>query len=369
MKKIMKVVILIILIFSAIFPAMLYLNPNFGSNPSNYQKAGFANFKNYDNGKFQNLEKFEMMTGEISIFEFFKKDTSRKPKKELKQEPIQIQEFCKTGSKRLKFSWLGHSAFILNINNKIILLDPMFGKYASPIPIPSLKRYSSGIPFSIDELTSIDAVIFSHDHYDHLDYSTIKQIKNKVKKFYVPHGLGNHLKRWGVNDHKIHELNWNQAIKHDDIEFVCLPALHFSGRGPFNRNSTLWASWAIKSPYGNVYFGGDSGYGKHFVDIGQQHGPFNFSFLDCGQYNGSWKYSHMVPEESVQASIDLNSNYFIPIHWAGFTLALHSWTEPVERSLKHAEKLNQKILTPKLGQIVTLHNEMNDYNSNWWRGI
>ena len=253
----------------------------------------------------------------------------------------------------------------MNIDGNILLLDPMLGQYAAPVPLPSLKRYSSKIAFSIDDIDIIDAVIFSHDHYDHLDYSTVKQIKNKVKMFFVPYGVANHLKGWGVRQESIIELNWDESANFNGIEIVCLPARHFSGRGPLNRNSTLWCSWAIKSEYGKIYFSGDSGYGKHFKAIGEMHGPFDLSFLDCGQYNVAWKYSHMIPEEAVRASKDLVSDFFMPIHWGAFTLSTHPWEEPVNRALNHAKKTNQNIVAPKLGQIIFL-DDLDNNNIDWW---
>ena len=242
----------------------------------------------------------------------------------------------------------------------------MLGSHAAPVPLPSLKRYSSKIAFDIDELEVIDFVVFSHDHYDHLDYPTIKKIKNRVKNFIVPHGIGNHLKSWGVQSESIIELNWNESFDYNDIEFVCLPARHFSGRGPLNRNSTLWSSWAIKSNRGKIYFSGDSGYGAHFKKIGQEHGPFDFSLIDCGQYNKAWKFSHMFPKQAINAALDLNTKYLIPIHWGAFTLASHSWIEPPEIVSEEAKKLNQDFMIPEIGQILVLNDE-NKIKHRWWR--
>ena len=240
----------------------------------------------------------------------------------------------------------------MNLGGNIILLDPMLGQFAAPVPVPSLKRYSTQIAFSVEDIDTIDMVVYSHDHYDHLDYSTIKKIKGKVGLFIVPHGVGNHLRSWGVPEQSIIELNWNDSKEINGIEFVCLPARHFSGRGPFNRNSTLWSSWAIKCEHGKIYFSGDSCYGKHLKKIGDEHGPFDISLIDCGQYNKAWKYSHMFPEQSIIAAKDLKGEYLIPIHWGAFTLSTHSWIEPPEKVFANAEKLGQKIILPQIGQII-----------------
>ena len=369
MRKTLKMLIYFILFFTITIPAFFQLNPHFGSNPTKNQIQFYEGLPNYQNGEFTNSDAFEMMTGDMSMYEFFKSDSNRKPQQSLKHQKIDLKSFTAENTEKIKLAWLGHSAFLMNINGKIILLDPMLGQYASPVPMPSLKRYSKELAFSIDEFDTIDAVIFSHDHYDHLDYSTIKRIKDKVNHFYVPHGLGNHLLDWGISKDHVTQLNWNDNILIDDIEFVCLPALHFSGRGPFNRNSTLWSSWAIKSPYGKIYFSGDSGYGTHFRKIGEEHGPFDIALIDCGQYNDAWKFSHMIPEEAVQASQDLSSTYFMPIHWGGFTLSTHAWTEPVERSLQFAKTVGQRTVTPMLGQILYLNENMDSENSYWWKEL
>tara|TARA_B100000700_G_scaffold331665_1_gene466743 strand:- start:21662 stop:22579 length:918 start_codon:yes stop_codon:yes gene_type:complete len=302
----------------------------------------------------------------MKMSEFFSQDSNITPRKDIIPQHIDLEIFKKDDNGRVKVSWLGHSAFLININGKIILLDPMLGQYAAPIALPSLKRYSSKLAFSIDDLDTIDAVIISHDHYDHLNFFTIKKIRNKVKRFFVPYGIGNHLKVWGVKEELIAELNWGQSEIFHAIEIICLPARHFSGRGPFNRNSTLWSSWAIKSQYGKIYFSGDSGYGSHFKKIGEEHGPFDLSLLDSGQYNKAWKHSHMFPEEAILAAQELRSEYYIPIHWGAFTLSMHPWTDPPERALHSARKMEQKIILPQIGQVFIL-NQNHKNISSWWK--
>ena len=263
------------------------------------------------------------------------------------------------------FGYVFFQTLILYKNGKIILLDPMLGTHAAPLPIPSLKRFNETLPLNPDSLTNIDFVVISHDHYDHLDYSTIRRIKTNVSTFVVPYGIGNHLRGWGVGDKKIVELNWNEVFKIDEVEFTSLPARHFSGRGPLNRNSTLWSSWAIKSSTIKIYFSGDSGYGNHFKQIGLEHGPFDISLIDCGQYNKAWKHSHMFPSQAVLAAKELNTKYFMPIHWGGFTLAMHPWDEPVKESIKLAKQIGLNYFTPKIGEIVSKEKLDKKFNS-WW---
>ena len=364
--RIFKIIFLVFFVLSVFTALFINLSPQFGSNPSSYQKKLYSRFGNYVNGEFKNDEPTKLFTEEMSMANFFKDHPNQVPKKDIIPMELDIESFKSHSNGKFKLSWLGHSAFIMNLGGNIILLDPMLGQFAAPVPVPSLKRYSTQIAFSVEDIDTIDMVVYSHDHYDHLDYSTIKKIKGKVGLFIVPHGVGNHLRSWGVPEQSIIELNWNDSKEINGIEFVCLPARHFSGRGPFNRNSTLWSSWAIKSEHGKIYFSGDSGYGKHLKKIGDEHGPFDISLIDCGQYNKAWKYSHMFPEQSIKATKDLKGEYLIPIHWGAFTLSTHSWIEPPEKVFANAEKLVQKIILPQIGQIISM--EQTNYKINkWWR--
>jgi len=360
------IIIYILLFLSSSIVAFINLSPQFGQNPSSYQKEFYSTLDNYSDGEFKNIEETVMITDEMPRGEFFKKIPGRKPDKDIPPVKIDMDTFKETEKYPIKFVWIGHSAFLFNINGKLIMLDPMFGDYCAPVPLPSLKRYQSSIALSIDEIDSIDLVIFSHDHYDHLDYPTIKKIKNKVKKFYVPYGIGNHLKLWGIDENIISEFNWYDQKKLDNIDIVCLPSRHFSGRGPNNRNSTLWASWAILSEFGRIYFSGDGGYGTHFKEIGEKYGPFDLTLIDSGQYNNAWKHSHMFPEQAVIAAQDLKADYYMPIHWGAFTLSTHHWTDPVEGAIFYAQKYNQKILTPKLGEVMNLNSLNVEYINRWW---
>lgn len=358
----MVILTYIILGLSSLVVAFINLSPQFGANPDNEQKQYYSSFSNYNNNEFNNLEETVMVTGEMPMSDFFVRDSNRTPEASIASQNIDINKF--KNNNIINFSWLGHSGFIFNINGTLIMLDPMLGEHASPVPIPTLKRYSE-IPLSFENIEMIDAVIFSHDHYDHLDYPTIKKLSNKVKRFFVPLGLGNHLESWGVDSDIITELNWNQSFQFGEINFICLPSRHFSGRGPFNRNSTLWASWAIISSFGKIYFSGDSGYGKHFKDVGEEHGPFDIVLIDSGQYNEAWRHSHMFPEEAVLAAKDLKAKYFMPIHWGTFTLSTHAWNEPINQSIFYAKKYNQHIIAPEIGEVVFLNN-INDNVKEWW---
>ena len=224
----------------------------------------------------------------------------------------------------------------------------------------------SELPIEIESLPQIDVVILSHDHYDHLDYGSIIKLKDKVGMFYVPLGLGAHLIEWGVPIERVKELDWWEEIVHDRLVFKCAPAQHFSGRGMTDRMNTLWASWVIQSEKENIFFSGDSGYGNHFKAIGEKYGPFDFAMIECGQYNDLWSDIHMFPEETAQAAVDLEAKRMMPIHWGAFKLALHEWTDPVERVIKKAKELKVEIVVPQIGSEVNMKNPIID-EIQWWK--
>ena len=253
-----------------------------------------------------------------------------------------------------KFVWLGHSTLLMKINSVVIMTDPVFNR-ASPVPV-------IGSPFavqnliSIDDLPAVDAVIISHDHYDHLDYQAIKVLLKRVDHFFVPLGVKAHLERWGVASTNISELDWYESEVYRGVRLTLAPARHFSGRGLWDRNSTLWGSWIISSQTLNVYFSGDSGYSDTFKTIGQRYGPFDIAFLENGAYNLDWAQIHMMPEEVVQASIDLNARVLFPIHWSKFDLALHPWDEPAIRLTKEARNREVAVATPLIGETFDVNN-------------
>jgi L-ascorbate metabolism protein UlaG (beta-lactamase superfamily) len=326
----------------------------------------YANSRNFKKGKFANQHPSPMDINYWKLFtEMIKKSPNRNPIKNILVEKIDSTNIENHNSGITQLTWFGHSAFLLEMDGKKILIDPMLGESPTPHPLLGPKRYSKELPIEIEKLPFIDAVILSHDHYDHLDYESIQKLKGKVGQYYTPLGVGNHLIKWGVAKEKIHELNWWDSINFDGIELVSCPARHFSGRGLFDRATTLWCSWVIKGINDNIYFSGDSGYDTHFKEIGEKYGPFDISLMECGQYNEDWKLLHMMPEETVQAAVDLKSKLILPIHWGAFTLAFHDWTDPIERVTIKAKELNMPITTPKIGEVVII-GDAPFPNEQWW---
>lgn len=260
-------------------------------------------------------------------------------------------------------NWLGHAAVLIHAKGKYFLLDPMLGERASPFSWMGPRRYAPS-PIAPEKLPAIEAVLLSHDHYDHLDYPTIRTIKDKVKQFVVPVGVSAHLEHWGVDSSKIIEKDWWQTHEGDGYSFTAAPARHFSGR-LFTRDNTQWCSWVMKLGSSNIYFAGDSGYFDGYADIGEKFGPFDMSLMPIGAYDPAWQDIHLNPEEAVEAFLQLKGGQFFPTHWGTFDLALHSWYEPIKWLNELAPKHNIKTVTPPPGKWVHLFRHNTD--SNWWR--
>lgn len=344
------------------------LSPQFGGSATEAQKVIYAQSEQYKNGVFSNIGGVKMSMGfndyVKSLVGFFRPQPKSKPKGSItvqKADSLSIAQY--SGNTRL--IWFGHSTFLLQINGKSILLDPMFGEVPAPSPLLGSKRFSKNLPIEVEKLPKIDAVILSHDHYDHLDYGTILKLKDKVAVFYTPLGVGVHLSEWGIDPARIKELDWWEEATFKELTFACTPAQHFSGRGLTDGGKTLWSSWVIKSDAESIFFSGDSGYGPHFKEIGKKYGPFDFAMMECGQYNILWQEIHMLPEETAQAGVDIKARTIMPIHWGAFKLAMHAWSEPVERLSIKAAELNMPVVSPRIGQPIVL-GQVPIAAEEWW---
>jgi L-ascorbate metabolism protein UlaG (beta-lactamase superfamily) len=375
-KRVLKMVLLslvsIVIVGVIIIALLLNYYPAFGGSQSASELKLFEQSGHYSDGRFVNeiptslnlnAGQFFSMMGEYITG--IKNDKPEKPLPVIKVDPKTLTTKIDSIA---RLTWFGHSAFLLEIDNKNILLDPMLGNVCGPFSWLGTKRFTEGLPVEVEQLPKIDAVFFSHDHYDHLDYGTILKIKDKVQHFFVPLGVGAHLKSWGVDSSRISELNWWDETKFSGLKLACVPARHFSGRGMLNRNSTLWASWVIIAANYKIYFSGDSGYGPHFKAIGEKYGPFDFAMMECGQYNKRWESIHMMPEQTAQATLDLKAKQMMPIHWGAFVLSLHSWKDPVERLSKKAQEINMSYLIPQIGEQLDMNNLVT-MNNFWWQAL
>lgn len=348
----------------------LNLSPTFGGNPSREQKELYKDLNNYSKGKFVNEIPTSMGMGFVDILSMLKDSFAggkeRSPQSEITVESI---NWDKIKAERNSITWLGHSSFLLSIDNKKILVDPMLGNIASPVSFVGSKkyRYSESMEKIFNEMVSIDAVFISHDHYDHLDYKSIVKLKDKVSHFFVPLGVGSHLIRWGVSKEKITEVNWWNEIKYKNLTIALVPSRHFSGRGIFNSNTTLWGGWVIIGENIRLYISGDGGYGPHFKKIGEKYGSFDLTLIEGAQYDRRWANIHMLPEQAVKANLDLRGKKMMLMHWGAFTLAFHGWSEPIERALLEAKKSEVNLVVPKIGKTLFIDSELNTSICSWWK--
>ncbi len=288
---------------------------------------------------------------------------NRTPDAELPVQPVDLSHFNQSADRQLNATWLGHSSLMINIDGYKILTDPVFEKSVSLV---GPTRFNGEVPLDISQVPPIDAVIISHNHYDHLNRFSIEHLHAKAKKFIVPLGVGAQLQKWGVPDSKIVELDWWEEFHIDArLMVAATPAQHFSGRGLTDRNKTLWASWVIKTPVHRLFFSGDSGYFSGFKKIGAKYGPFDITFIECGAYNKSWARVHMFPEQTVQAHLDLKGDLLHPIHWGTFNLALHPWYEPMERLTACAAENNIVAATPIVGETTVFNTSIPVVR--WWQ--
>ncbi|RYY21588.1 MAG: MBL fold metallo-hydrolase [Chitinophagaceae bacterium] len=319
------------------------------------------NSANFKNGSFTNLSPTKMKPDDVSYITMIRK-TMNRPNS---TRPGFTLPVVKTDLKALApvtptIIWFGHSSYLIHFNKKNILIDPGFSGYASPFSF-MVKAFDGANNYSAADMPDIDLLIITHDHYDHLDVPTIKELAPKIKSVCTSLGVGERLEELlpGI---KVTELDWWESDSFDDLKVTACPARHFSGRG-LKRNGSLWSSFVINLPGYSIFAGGDSGYDFFFKEIGNRFGPFDIAMLECGQYNEMWPMIHMMPEQTAQAAKDLQTKWLLPVHWSKFALALHPWNEPVKRVKLAAEKLTQNITTPKIGEPVVLGKS---YPSDRW---
>lgn len=266
----------------------------------------------------------------------------------------------------MSVAWLGHASVLLEIDGQRVLIDPVFAPRVSPFTHIGPDRFFP-VPIALADLPTIAAVFISHDHYDHLDMTVAVFLSKKGTKYYVPLGIGAHLAAWGVPAAQIVEMEWWQSARLGDVEIICTPAVHYSGRGLLDRSSTLWSSWALVGPRHRFFYSGDTGYSPHFAEIGKRLGPFDLTAIKVGAYDPSWDGIHMNPEQAVVAHLDVKGKMMLPVHWGTFNLAIHPWDEPILRTQKGADQNKVDLLTPKPGEWVDTDSAF--ASSKWWEGL
>lgn len=360
--------LVIIVIICALWAYVFLHSSRFGALPNGDQLKKIQLSANYRNGQFQNISPTPSLTEGVGFFSILKKFYFDKHERRAPSSPIPSVKCNLLNLDPAKniLVWFGHSSYFMQIDRKTILVDPVFSGNASPLRFTTRSFPGTDI-YDVDDLPFIDYLFLTHDHWDHLDYKTIVRLNKKVKKVITGLGVAAHLRYWGYDQAIIEEMDWNMQIKLDaGFTVHSISARHFSGRG-LKRNGTIWSSFILHGPDKKIFIGGDSGYDLHFAETGEQFGPFDLAILENGQYNTSWKYIHMFPEETVQAAIDLQAATLLPVHWAKFSLSLHAWDEPILRIRKEAAKKNINLLHPRIGELVDL--DANPKFDAWWEGI
>lgn len=363
-----------IILFSVILllavAAIFYIRQaKFGKAPSGKRLEQIQKSPNYKNGKFQNihftptLTKGYSMSGVLYKF-LFKKSPRLRPTDNI---PSVKTDLLKIPIDSNVLVWFGHSSYFMQLNGKRFLIDPVFSGNASPIPNSNTSFKGSDI-YTVNDLPEIDYLLITHDHYDHLDYETILQLKNKTNLVICGLGVGEHFEYWGYDAKKIIEKDWNETVSlENDIRLHTAPARHFSGRS-FTRDNTLWLSYIIETPNKKIYVGGDSGYDTHFADIGKKFEAFDLVILDNGQYHEAWRAIHMFPEDVLKAANELNAKCLFPVHSSKFALALHAWDTSLNEISEKNKTAQIPLVTPVIGELTDLNNTNQEFKQ-WWKEL
>ena len=377
MKKLFKILfyLLIIVIVFAISIYLFMKTPVFGALPSGKSLEKVKNSKNYIDGEFRNKEKTELLT-----------DTKKTPIKRLLEfafekdpegtVPKIALPSVKTDLKTLDpnedlIVWFGHSSLFIQIAGKKILVDPVFSKYASPVPF-SNKAFEGTNIYTVDDLPEIDILLITHDHYDHLDYPTVKKLKEKVAKVIVPLGVDAHFLRWDFDEEKIVTVDWDDEVTIDDnLKIYALETRHFSGREFSNRNQSLWVSYLIEEKYNDnlyrLFLSGDGGYSPRFKGFKEKFQNIDLAVMEAGQYNEEWALIHSLPEDIIKEVRDMEVTKLFPIHNSKFKLSKHPWDEPLRKLDSFTTNTDIQLLTPMIGEKLFLHKE-NSFKK-WWENL
>lgn len=364
----MILVILSILGLVTLITVIIINQASFGKASSGERLKRIQRSSNFRDGSFQNLNFTPVFAEDASKMDMIRDGIFKISKR---KSPSVSLPSVKTNLNTLDpeknvLIWFGHSSYFMQIDGKKFLIDPVFSGSASPFSF-MVKSFKGSDIYTPEDFPTIDYLFITHDHWDHLDYQTVLKLKSKVGKIITSLGVGAHLEYWGFDPKNIIELDWNEKYTPDSgFLITATPARHFSGR-TFKRNQSIWSSFVLQTPTKKIFIGGDSGYDTYFAKVGAEHGPFDLALLECGQYNKSWKYIHMLPEQTVQAAIDLKAKTMMPVHWGKFALSLHAWDEPIERVTKEANRLQVPIIHPIIGETVDL-NQL-EPTTEWWKGI
>lgn len=357
---------LVVVLTAVVFIYML--QPKFGESPSGARLARIKKSGHYQDGEFRNMLETPTFADGYGFWSEIRKQLFGKYPRLTPEGtiPSQKTDLLHLPADSNVLVWLGHSSSFIQLNGKKILIDPVFSGNASPIP-GTVKPFKGSAIYTVDDIPAIDYLLISHDHYDHLDYETVLALKDRTKKVICGLGVGAHFERWGYAPAQLIEKDWHEQVTADNgTIFFIEPARHKSGRG-IQQNNTLWVSYLIQTPSLKIYFSGDSGYGDHFAEIGKRHGPVDLALMENGQYDSAWHYIHMLPEETLKAAQDLQARRMLPVHNSKFLLARHAWDGPMADITRLNTKFHITLVTPVIGQKVSLTDTSQVFTA-WWEG-
>lgn len=360
-------VLIVVIIIGSIGVTGFHIKDQFGNlAPKKVRNVSYLGYNYYNEEKDEFLSPEEIVSypdsttgGNPGLLRFFV-SSPNVPEIELPKESLTSKSFSSTPSD-FAIYWLGHSSTIIELDGYRLLIDPVFENAG---PFPFIARRISPSPLSREDLPEIDAVIITHDHYDHLETATIEYLADKETLFITPLAIGSRLQSWGVDQNKIRELGWGQQISLGSIEITATPSIHYSGRSKWDRNKTLWASYVIQRKRKKLFWSGDGGYGDHFKEIGAKYGPFNLAFVEIDAWNDGWPNTHLFPDEVIRVCQDINSKSLFPIHLATFDLAMHPWDESINMISSEIKKTDIDLVTPIMG-MKTIPGQTK--TQEWWK--
>ena len=350
MKKFAKILLGIVVILGLAGYGTFQL-PAFGGRFDGARLERMHRSPEFIEGRFQNTPPQKTDGAFWDTVKLYRQGQIREPQFEVPVIAVSPQSLREPASQGLRAIWFGHSSVLVEIDGVRLMTDPVLSDVVSPVPIGPKRMHPP--PIRLEDLAGIDAVLISHDHYDHLDMKTIQHLASQDTQFYVGLGVGAHLERWKVPVAQIHEMDWWESIEIRNVQINCTPARHYSGRKRQD-NSTLWASWLVKGAQHSFYFSGDTGYADHFRAIHERFGDTDLNLIKIGAYGTppSWRDIHMDPESAVQANRDLGGGVLLPVHWATFDLSYHAWDEPILRTMRAAQSPPVQVVTPRVGEVV-----------------
>lgn len=361
MKRLRKILagLAVLCVVVAIATCFVFQLPAFGGRFDGARRDRMERSPQFIDGRFENTPRQNTDLSLLENYRLYAKGQVREPQFVIPVIPLRAAALRSPASRELRAIWFGHASVLLELDGVRILTDPVFSRVVSPLPLGPKRFHPT--PIALEELVGIDAVLISHDHYDHLDMNTVRHLAPQGTQFFVPLGIGAHLERWNVPAAQIHEMDWWEVAELKGVKVHCTPARHYSGRKTMD-NSTLWASWAIQGSR-SVYFSGDTGYSPHFRDIRRRLGPMDLTLMKTGAYGDTWLDIHMDPESAVRAHVDLSGRTLLPVHWATFNLSYHAWDEPVLRTLAAARRQGVHVITPRVGEVFSFGR---DFESVAW---